>query len=294
MNQRKNITKILLLLILSVFSIGTFNSKPAMAVSTAQPYMGQISLFAFGFAPRGWAECAGQTLPIQQNQALYSLIGNNFGGNGSTTFQLPNLSNISPIPNAKYYIALEGFYPSHSSSQYDYGGEDDITGAISIFPYDFEPSGWVRCNGQNLEASKSGNLNALIGNTYGGTESIYKVPNLGNSITTKYVNGSTNSLGYYICVNGNYPVRDSGPNGEDLVGTIDLYAFKFDQSATQVVECDGQTSNIATNSTLFNFIHTTYGGNGASTFGIPDLRGAVPLPNMGYYITAQGDNPSQY
>jgi microcystin-dependent protein len=57
----------------------------------AQPYLGQIEAFAFGFAPRGWSICAGQTLPIQQNAALFSLLGTTYGGNGTTTFQLPDL-----------------------------------------------------------------------------------------------------------------------------------------------------------------------------------------------------------
>jgi microcystin-dependent protein len=57
----------------------------------AEPYLGQIEAFAFGYAPRGWAICAGQIMPINQNQALFSLLGTNYGGNGQTTFALPDL-----------------------------------------------------------------------------------------------------------------------------------------------------------------------------------------------------------
>ncbi len=57
----------------------------------ATPYIGQIEAFAFNFAPRGWVVCAGQILPIAQNQALFALIGTTYGGNGTTTFQLPDL-----------------------------------------------------------------------------------------------------------------------------------------------------------------------------------------------------------
>lgn len=56
----------------------------------SDPFLGQIQIFGFGFAPLNWAQCAGQTLPIQQNTALFSLLGANFGGNGQTTFCLPN------------------------------------------------------------------------------------------------------------------------------------------------------------------------------------------------------------
>lgn len=57
----------------------------------ATPFLGEIKLVAFSFAPKGWAMCNGQTLPINQNQALFSLMGTTYGGNGTTNFQLPNL-----------------------------------------------------------------------------------------------------------------------------------------------------------------------------------------------------------
>lgn len=57
----------------------------------SEPFLGQISVFAFSFAPRGWAQCNGQLLPIAQNQALFALLGTTYGGNGTTTFALPDL-----------------------------------------------------------------------------------------------------------------------------------------------------------------------------------------------------------
>ncbi len=56
----------------------------------AEPYLAEIRLFSFNFAPRGWAMCNGQLLPINQNQALFSLLGTTYGGNGTTNFALPN------------------------------------------------------------------------------------------------------------------------------------------------------------------------------------------------------------
>ena len=53
------------------------------------PFLGQIEIFSFNFAPKGWAQCNGQFLPINQNQALFSLLGTMYGGNGQTTFALP-------------------------------------------------------------------------------------------------------------------------------------------------------------------------------------------------------------
>jgi microcystin-dependent protein len=57
----------------------------------AEPYLSEIRLFSFGFPPRGWALCNGQILPINQNQALFSLLGTTYGGDGVTNFALPNL-----------------------------------------------------------------------------------------------------------------------------------------------------------------------------------------------------------
>ncbi len=56
-----------------------------------EPFIGQIQLFGFNFAPRGWALCRGQLLPISQNTALFSLLGTIYGGDGRTTFGLPDL-----------------------------------------------------------------------------------------------------------------------------------------------------------------------------------------------------------
>jgi microcystin-dependent protein len=61
------------------------------------PFIGQIQMMSFGFAPKGWAQCNGQFLPINQNQALFSLLGTTYGGNGQTTFALPDLRGSIPI-----------------------------------------------------------------------------------------------------------------------------------------------------------------------------------------------------
>jgi len=57
----------------------------------SEPYLSQIQIYAFNFPPRGWATCDGQLLPINQNQSLYSLVGTMYGGDGRTTFGLPDL-----------------------------------------------------------------------------------------------------------------------------------------------------------------------------------------------------------
>src|SRR5437660_2761890 len=61
------------------------------------PFLSEIKIMSFGFAPKGWAQCNGQQLPINQNQALFSLFGTTYGGNGQTTFALPNLQGRVPV-----------------------------------------------------------------------------------------------------------------------------------------------------------------------------------------------------
>jgi microcystin-dependent protein len=77
--------KSIILTLLVLFLVGTPN------LFAQEPFLGQIKAVAFDFAPRGWAQCNGQLLPIQQNQALFALLGTQYGGNGIQTFALPDL-----------------------------------------------------------------------------------------------------------------------------------------------------------------------------------------------------------
>ena len=77
-----------------------------------EPFIGQIQLLPYNFAPQGWAPCDGSLLSIASNTALFSLLGTNFGGDGRTTFGLPKLA--GPAAAVGYFIALNGIYPSRS------------------------------------------------------------------------------------------------------------------------------------------------------------------------------------
>ncbi|WP_060826077.1 phage tail protein [Sulfurospirillum cavolei] len=73
--------------------------------------LGQIQLFAFQFEIRGWVLCDGRLLQIMNNQALFALIGTTYGGDGHTTFAVPNLKGLAPDPHTQYFIAVEGIFP---------------------------------------------------------------------------------------------------------------------------------------------------------------------------------------
>lgn len=79
-------------------------------------FIGAIKLFAGNFPPRGWAWCDGTTLSIQSNEALFSILGSQYGGDDKTNFQLPNLAPLTesdggPTP-IRYIICMQGVYPS--------------------------------------------------------------------------------------------------------------------------------------------------------------------------------------
>jgi microcystin-dependent protein len=86
------------------------------------PFLSEINLFSFTFAPRGWTMCAGQLLPINQNQALFSLLGTTYGGNGQTNFALPDLRGRVPLGMGANYVIGQT------------GGAETVTLAITELP----------------------------------------------------------------------------------------------------------------------------------------------------------------
>ncbi len=74
-------------------------------------YLAIVKLFAGTFVPKGWALCDGQLLNINSNTALFSLLGTQFGGDGQTTFGLPDLRKAVPAPNLNYIICVQGIFP---------------------------------------------------------------------------------------------------------------------------------------------------------------------------------------
>jgi microcystin-dependent protein len=73
----------------------------------SSPYLAEIRMMSFNFPPRGWALCNGQLLPINQNAALFSLMGTTYGGNGVNNFQLPNLQSRVPVHQSASFVIGE-------------------------------------------------------------------------------------------------------------------------------------------------------------------------------------------
>src|SRR5205085_10702442 len=101
----------------------------------AEPFLSEIRIMSFGFAPKGWALCNGQLLPINQNQALFSLLGTTYGGDGRVNFGLPN---------------LQGNVPIHMGSGFtlgEQGGEQAHTISIAELPTHTHVAGGTNANG---------------------------------------------------------------------------------------------------------------------------------------------------
>lgn len=93
----------------------------------AQPYVGEIRMFAGNFAPSGWMFCEGQLLPISENETLFQLIGTTYGGDGETTFALPDLRGRIPIHQGNGFILAET------------GGAEEITLTVNQLPAHSHP-----------------------------------------------------------------------------------------------------------------------------------------------------------
>jgi microcystin-dependent protein len=78
---------------------------------TMEEYIGTIKLFAGNYAPKGWLKCEGQILEIRWNAALFAILGIQFGGDGITTFALPDLRDARPHPDLTYIMCVQGVFP---------------------------------------------------------------------------------------------------------------------------------------------------------------------------------------
>src|SRR5437588_2134689 len=170
----------------------------------SEPFLSEIRIFSFNYAPKSWAMCNGQLLPINQNQALFSLIGTTYGGNGQTNFALPDLRGRVPmgagqgsgLPNyalgtvvgSGTLVLTESNLPAHTHTV----GNGNTAPAGSAAPLDNrqpsialhfliaadseimivawpqQPTGWSHCDGRLLPPAGHTLLFNHIANLYGG------------------------------------------------------------------------------------------------------------------------------
>jgi len=154
----------------------------------AQPYVGEIRMFAGNFAPAGWMFCEGQLLPISENETLFQLIGTTYGGDGQSTFALPDLRGRLPIHQGSGFVLAET------------GGAEEITLNVNQIPAHTHPA---------LASSNTGTSTApaanVLCNLPGATNSAYGTDNPQVSLhpsSVSSVGGSQPHTNFqpYLCV----------------------------------------------------------------------------------------------
>lgn len=171
-----------------------------------EPFLAMIILFAGNFAPIGWALCEGQLLPINQNQALFSLLGTNYGGNGTTNFALPDLRGRVPVGM--------GQGPGLSNINLgEIGGVENITLTVNQMPQHSHS-----LNGHTALGDTSDPTNAIPANT-GALDREYKgntAPNAVMNVAAIGASGSSQPVAirnpylgmiYCIALTGIFPSR---------------------------------------------------------------------------------------
>jgi microcystin-dependent protein len=155
----------------------------------AQPYVGEIRMFAGNFAPAGWAFCEGQLMPISENETLFNLIGTTYGGDGQSTFAMPDLRGRVPIHQGGGFTLAET------------GGAEGITLTVNQIPAHTHPF-----LAANNPASSTSPVNQVLATTQASTITPYGTDNPRPPLaatTISSVGGSQPHTNFqpYLCIN---------------------------------------------------------------------------------------------
>jgi microcystin-dependent protein len=152
----------------------------------AQPYVGEIRMFGGNFAPAGWMFCEGQLLPISENETLFNLIGTTYGGDGQSTFALPDLRGRLPVHQGNGFILAET------------GGAEEVTLTVQQIP--IHNHAFLGSKGVGNQASPVGFIPAASN-----TVSLYKAAAPANNMAAQSVSPTGGSQPHtnfqpYLCV----------------------------------------------------------------------------------------------
>ena len=139
----------------------------------ATPFLGEVKIVSFNFAPKGWALCNGQVLPINQNQALFSLLGTTYGGNGQTTFALPNLQGRVPLHmGSAFVMGQAGGETAHTLNLSEMPAHTHIPVGSSNNASVTSPAGnlWAVQSGSGYSPISNANMNPASITNVGGSQ----------------------------------------------------------------------------------------------------------------------------
>jgi microcystin-dependent protein len=212
------------------------------------PFIGEVRLTARNSVPNSEDPTNGQLRPINQNPPLFTIIGTTYGGNGVTTFGMPDLRGRAAMG--------AGAAPGLTSRGL---GETDGTEAVTM------------TEAQMPQHSHTLPPTPLMTGPAGGSQPL---PNMQPSL----------ALNYLIATDGIFPARQASNNQETFLGEIVLFAGNY--APTDFHIADGSLLPVASNEALFEVLGTTYGGDGVTVFALPDLRGRAALqPGTGPGLT---------
>lgn len=232
------------------------------------PMVGQISLFAFNFAPQHWLKCDGTLLPISEYETLFQLLGFKFGGNNEDAFSLPNLTSTPPT-NLHYCMASAGEFQPRTYNGY--------VGETMLTAFKPEATNLLPANGQSVSKSKYAVLDMLMGTRFGGDGQNLALPNLQAPRDCQYV----------IAVTGDPPPELNPSARKPFVGEIRFLPYQ--QPSESLMICDGTQLQIDQHPMLYALIGSAFGGGG-KTFALPDLTKVAPK-GYSYYLVNAGVVP---
>ncbi len=232
-------------------------------------FIGEVRLFPYSFTPAGWLPCDGSLLGIEEYPALYGLIGTTFGGDGTTTFAVPDLRGrtalgagaatgltartVGETGGSEAVTLTEAQLPAHSHPAVGSAAQATTTSPAGA-TWAVDPDGAPYAPGTGTSAMAP----SAVAATGGGQAHPNRSPVVG--------------IGHAIRFDGVHPA--GGDDGDTTLGEIRLMAGATPQGW---FPCDGRTLPISANQALFSILGTTYGGNGIQAFAVPDLRGRVPV-----------------
>ena len=256
-----------------------------------------VQTFAGSIAAYGAPRAQGQTLPLSNspsNQALFSLLGTTFGGNGMNSFGLPNLNGRVAIGGQQIGQFGQGTLTMTWLISTGPSTLAPVPGTLAMFASGWAPDGWMICDGSTLPISQYVPLFQAIGTAFGGNgEVVFQLPNLVDGAVPvgvgqglgrapvalgQQIAGPIPGLGlnYLISLEGP-PPPPSGPGAFPDTGQYlgQVIAYAGPQAPPGWAVCDGSLMDIPANQPLFQLIGTSYGGDGKSNFALPDLRGLM-------------------
>lgn len=153
----------------------------------AEPFLSEIRIFAFGFPPKGWAFCNGQLLPINQNQALFALLGTTYGGDGRTTFALPDYRDRAPVHvGSGHALGEAGGATSHTLVMTELPAHSHAALASSSTGDDPNPAGHVLASPLSLSYRQPDALVALAPGTIANVGAGQPHPNTQPFLTLRF------------------------------------------------------------------------------------------------------------